>query len=171
MSAQRADQQADDVGYQDLATFSSRAQAGCLDHGRSEAIPFFDRHVAGREPDADLKAGRVRRGSMLPVDSPLDRHSGRNRFGRPCEYRHDTVAKPFDHSTVVGIYRSGHQAVMEAAHLFGGILTEPHTELGRTDNVSEEDDGGRRTRTAHVGNGTWGRPRADMGSRHPVQGS
>ncbi|HEY3239344.1 MAG TPA: hypothetical protein VGL92_07270, partial [Acidimicrobiia bacterium] len=92
---------------EDLAAVGGLAQARRLRDRCAEAVSRFETDIARADPDAGVEPGVARRGSVVPVERPLDGHGAVDGVGRPGEGGHDPVTKTLDDPALVELHRFG----------------------------------------------------------------
>ena len=137
MAAATARQDAHDLGDEDVTAIGGTAEPGRLHHRRAEAVTVLEGHVTGRDPHADRKLELVVAG--VQVDRSLHGHSGSDGLGRAGEHDEHAIAEALDHRAAVCLGRVDERAVVLPTHHLRAFLAELRAELGRADEVADED--------------------------------
>jgi hypothetical protein len=130
-----------DLGHEDLPPLGHRAEPRRLHERYAVRVGALPGDVASADADPHTHprpvAAPARRLGRL-----LDRDRGRDRVGRARERGHDPVAEIVVERAVVGADRLGQQPLVRLAMRLGVLLPEPHAQLGRSDEIGEENRGG-----------------------------
>ena len=136
VAAPRADERADGVGDQDLATRSGGAQPRRL-HSRHALIvagPFDDITCA----DADTHPERDLGTLVATRDQPLNLRRRPDRVPGPAKRPHIAIARALDDLALMRGDRPGDQHLVLVPHRVVSILPERDQRLCRTDQIGEQ---------------------------------
>ena len=124
---------------QDLAAVGRRAEAGRLDHGRAEPVVVLEGGVARADPDAHREPVPVAELAVVAVDGPLHRGRAGERVGRARVRDHQRVADRLHLGAAGRGDRLAERGEVIAAQLVGGGVAQRGGQLGRADEIREQD--------------------------------
>jgi hypothetical protein len=135
--AARADEAADEIGEQDLPALGTIAQPLGNDHGRTEVVVLVPNGLADVQADTHLQVLRALP-VVVPVHRLLHRDGTADGIHRAGKGHHEAVTEILHFLPAARGHRVAQQPKVGAPHLLRRIVTQPLEQLGRVDEVGEE---------------------------------
>ena len=128
---------ADEIADQDLVGRGCCAESRGLDHGRAKPVAVLERRVARTDSDTDVQvlAGGA---SVATIDRPLHLDGAVEGVGGTGVRRHHRVTDRLDERAVRDRDRLIEIVEVQSAKVVGCTVANRAVDLGRTDDVGEE---------------------------------
>ena len=124
-------------GDEDSIGLSFAAQSKSEVHRRAEQVVVFSHRFPGVDPDPDPEI--LRRFGVVGGEPPLNISGGTDRVCHLVEHRHDAVARVLHLAPAMRCKPASYEAIMHPHQLECGDVAETGRQLGRTDDVGDQD--------------------------------